>query len=94
MIELQLKQVLRFLRVFDENPDAEVVYRYQVDGETLEFEHEQIKALVDMFAGDHNAMVGVERLGKEAHSGPGLYGYYFACPDEPSLFLDKPRDGQ
>jgi hypothetical protein len=52
-----------------------------------------VKALVDMFAGDHNTRVGVEKLGREAHSGPGLYGYYFSYRDECCMLLDPPRDG-
>ena len=94
MIEFTLKRVLEILRIFDENPREPVVHHYRPGCEPLELRREQVKALVDMFGGDHNARVGVERLGQGAHSGPGLYGYYFSCPEQVSLLLDPPRDGQ
>lgn len=56
----------------------------------IEFTKPQVEALLEMFGGDDETMIAVERWGDEAHSGSGLYGYHSDYPNEGSILLDPP----
>ena len=50
------------------------------------FNLQQAKELLDFFGGEDGEVVVLE--GDDSHhSGPGLYAYFTACPDEGAIFL-------
>jgi len=58
----------------------------------IEFNREQVQALLEIFGSDDITTIGVDRLGVEAHSGPGLYAFPFRDCGDVSVLLDAPDD--